>query len=814
MSGQRGRSTLAALITGSLAFAAPVASSIPADAQMSPGDAAEAGVLDEVVVTAERRTQSLQKSSIAIEVFSGQDLTAAGVVQTRDLVKLSPGVEVGQGGPATQIYIRGVGDFTSTPLTNPAVATYINGIYVARAQSIEGNFFDLDRIEVLKGPQGTLYGRNASGGAINVLPNPPKLGVLSANVDLEGGNYSNMQASAALNVPIGENFALRGAFQAVSRQGYATQGFDDDVHQSGRVQGLWQPNEALSLRISGDYTHIGGTGPAYVFKGVDSTLAAGLTALGIPLPTNPRATGADPSVQAVYYGIASVLGRCIPNAALATAATSAGSTPIMGAPQGRCASGRSSLISPDGNSLFGKYAGVDNRFWNLSAELNDDLGFAKLTVLPAYRNVENQYVTYPVLTYQDNDGQPELSESYSVETRLTNATDALKWVVGTYYFDEHQSARTGSNAGLIIGETINQYVLNTESYAGFAQATYSILPSLRVIGGLRYSMDDKNIDGANYTGPPGLPFVVGQPCYQKSALCPRDVFIGSRTFSNLSYKVGLEQDLTSSNMVYVTVATGEKAGGFNALSQAGTADTASYYRPEQLTAYEAGSRNRFFDDRLQFNVESFLWKYRDAQEFYSTTNASGNTVTALTNAGQATLYGLDADLKVRLTQADTLSIGFELLHSKFDSFSYTAAGAIQGVTTGCAVAAGKPFPTIDCSNRPLPRAPDYSGTASYKHVFLLGNGASIDATLSSQFSASRYLTVDYTPASQAEAYIMGDASLAYDSEKPWSLTAYVHNFNDALVYTGAYTIPSLFRGLTMANLGAPRTFGLRLDAHF
>jgi iron complex outermembrane receptor protein len=795
---------------GHIAFSDDV-SGDTADSRSEP---TTAPVLDEIVITAERRSESIEKSSLAVEVFSGQALQESGISNARDLTKLAPGVIIGQGGPAAQIYIRGVGDFTSTPITNPAVAVNIDGIYVARSQSIDGNFFDIDRVEILKGPQGTLYGRNASGGAINIITNKPQLNDFSVNENLEVGNYNEVNASAAANLPIGDTFAVRFAVQDVHRNGYATQGLDDDKHQSARIHALWQPNDAVSLLVSADYTHVGGLGPAYVFKGVDSTVGADLTALGVALPSNPRSNGTDPAYGQLIYGIGAALHLCIPSGALATATTAAGHAPILDAPRGLCPAGESSLISPPGNSIFGDQAGVDNRFWNVSAELNWKMDFATLTIIPAFRHVEDEYVTYPLVTYNDSFGQPETSDSTSIEARLGNATDLVKWTTGLYYFDENQSAETASNAGVVIGQSINEYSLSTKAPAAFGQVTYSVADRLRLIAGIRFTADHKTINGQNLTGYPGLPFVIGQPCYAETTPCVRDTFIGDKTFRNTTFKTGVEYDVTPKSLLYFTVATGNKSGGFNPASLPGTANVASSFAPEKLTAYELGSRSRFLDDGLELNFESFYWVYKNSQQFYSTLNASGNTVNELANAGSAIVYGLDVDLAYKPSLSDTIRLAVEGLHSRFDQFSYTSAGAIPDVTTGCAVTAGKPFPTINCAGEPLPRAPDYSGTASYTHSFNLPGKARIDATLDSQYSASRYLTVDYTSASDAQSYVILDASLSYYDSDRFMIGGFVRNLTNQLDYTGAYTIPSLFRSLTLANLAAPRTYGLRMSARF
>ena len=782
--------------------------------QSSLADAApQSSQISDVVVTAERRNQSVQRSSLAIEVFSGAALRDAGINQARDLTKLSPGVLIGQGGAATQIYIRGVGDFTSTPITNPAVAVNVDGVYVARSQSIEGNFFDLERIEVLKGPQGTLYGRNASGGAVNLIIAKPKLGQRSLDLTIEAGNYDLIKTEGAINLPIGDTLAVRGAFQIVQRNGYATQGLDDDRHESARMQAYWEPTPNLNLRVSADYEHVGGNGPASVFKGVASFVQTQLAALGIALPTNPRANGTDPAITPLYYGLAASLGRCVANGALGAAATSAGPTPITGQ-QGFCAAGFSSLYSPPSASYFGQNLHVNNRFLNASAEINWNLGPATLTLLPALRRVRNDYKSNVIFTFDSAPfGDPEKSDETSFEARLSHNDDHLKAVIGGYYFNEDQSVTTRADAGLIAGGNVTRYALGTRSYAAFGQTTVSLTQTLRLIGGIRYSVDHKTIDGAGLIQYPATLFFPGQPCYAGPALCQRDAFVGNRTFKRTSFKAGVEYDLAPANLLFATVATGHKSGGFNPFSLAGTVNTSSFYSPEKVTAWEAGSRNRFFNNRLQFNVEGFYWKYKDAQEFITTLNRVGGAANALTNAGQATMYGADVDLTARPTANDQLHLNGEYLHTVFDSFAYSAGGAIAGLTTGCSVTPGTPFPTVDCSGNPLPRAPKFSGTASYQHDFRLASGDRIEATVGAQYSASRYLTIDFTPASKAAAYTQFDAGLRYRTPGGFSVYAFGRNLTNRLVYTGAFT-QSLLPSLTLANLGAPRTYGIGLSAHF
>jgi iron complex outermembrane receptor protein len=171
------------------------------------------------VVTAERRPETLQKSSIALQVLGGEELERDGITQPKDLTLAIPGLAVGSGGPQPQYYIRGVGDLSSIALSNPAIATNLDGVYVARPVATNTNFFDVARVEVLKGPQGTLYGRNASGGAINVISNRPMLGDTTGYLSVEGGNFSATKGEGAINLPVSDTVALRAAFQVVNRDG-------------------------------------------------------------------------------------------------------------------------------------------------------------------------------------------------------------------------------------------------------------------------------------------------------------------------------------------------------------------------------------------------------------------------------------------------------------------------------------------------------------------------------------------------------------------------------------------------------------------
>jgi len=812
----------AALVTGlALVSAVYPMTAISAEASDS--------TLTEIVVTAQRREESLQKTSLALQVVSAAELADAGVIQVRDLGAVVPGLIISQGGAATQIYIRGVGDFGSTPITNPAVAFNLDGVYVARTQAVEGSLFDIARVEVLKGPQGTLYGRNASGGAINVITNAPSLSTFGGYGEVEAGNYGEVMVDGALNLPLSSQFALRASIQDVSRQGYLSEGGDDDHHQSGRLQALWK-TDALSVLAGVDYTHVGGDGPGYVAL----TPAARNNA-------SPWTQASDPIVEPYFFAAAAAQGACLPG----------GFFPTVVNP-GKCPALAPYPTPPFPPGTLGPYTSVfsfpgagthaDNTFWKVHADISADLGFATLTLLPAYQSAAMAYNASPAgLEYTDS---PDDSKAESLEARLSNSSGPASWVGGLYYFHQTQDSSEIIDGGLVQN---NNAVTNqsTRSEAAFGELTFSVTDDTRLIAGARYTSDRRTIDGSVSALPPSVSFLPSSPagiaCFGGLPNpCLLENYAGDKTFSKFTWKVGIEQDLTPQNLLYATVSTGFKAGGFDQ-SAGFTPGThaALSYDPENLTAFELGSRNRFLDNRLQFNAEAFYWKYKDHQEPRLTEDGLGVLSFDYQNAGDATLYGLDLDLVAKASDADTVRATVEYLHSVYDTFAYDvpanttgapfARGAGNGFTsldptspnaisTTCAVttitsgalAGGE---HVNCAGNPLTHAPRWSGSAGYEHRFGLPDDFGLTAAVNAQFASSRYLATDFLPSELAPSYISEDAFLTLaPRSNSWSLQAFCRNLSNRAIYTGAYEGP--LAGYIAANIAPPRTYGARFRVNF
>jgi iron complex outermembrane recepter protein len=485
------------------------------------------GQLEEVVVTAQRREETVQRSSLAIDVVAATELETGGVTQAMDLANVVPGLTVSQGGATVQTYLRGVGSFATDASAESSIAYNINSVYISRPNAIGPIFFDLARVEVLKGPQGTLYGRNASGGAINLITNRPTQ-EFEGRLSLEAGNFDHLQGTGVLNVPAGDTLAFRAAGQIVDREGYLSDGYDDQDTKAGRLLALWNPSETMSLLVTGEYAQIGGKGAGVVRR---SSLQ--------PVASDPWTGPSEPISQ----------------------------PPTAFIPNG-------TRVLDDGNT------DVESR--GLSAEFNWELPFATLTFIPAVRNVDIAYLTYtPAFRFDTT----ETSEQTSYELRLGNASERLNWVGGLFYFDEDQTEVYFLNANPIQQSNVD-VDLNNESWAAFGQATFSVNDTLRLIGGVRYTEEDKEQSGQTIATLP-VAAVTNNA--------------GQRSFDDVSWKAGVEYDVAPDSMLFFTAATGFKAGGFFPSVQAPN----NSYDPEELLAYTLGLRNRFLDRRLQVNVETF-----------------------------------------------------------------------------------------------------------------------------------------------------------------------------------------------------------------
>lgn len=721
----------------------------------------EAVGLEEIVVTVQRRSENAQRAGVPVSTITGDSLGNAGVTDVNNLTKMVPSLVVQpQGGSSTNFYMRGVGSFGTNAFAENAIAFNFAGVYLARPTSPVGTLFDLQRIEVVKGPQGTLYGRNATGGAINVIPRAPDLGRTEVDLTAEYGNYDTKKLSAAFNAPLGNTFAVRLAGQAVKRDGYLSDGSDDEEGQAARASLLFEPSDNFSTVLIADYFHQDG-------RGVGSVLVPGATAPTAP-PIEQRIAGSDP--------------RSVAELRLRFPAVRAGA------------------VAPPLSNSF-----VDSTFYGVTLVTEADLGFATLTVLPAYRRSEPDFLTY-------NNGflarVSEKDDQYSFEARLaSNGDGAVNYVVGGYYFNERQDAENTFSQGAV-STTIFSPLLKTESTAVFGQLTFAVSERFRLVGGARYTDEHKTLSTPLRQLTPATPN-------------PPPTFVtGDLPFDEVTWKAGVEFDATDRSLIYANAATGFKAGGFFVAAIDNT------FLPEELTAYTIGSKNRFLDNRLQFNAELFYWDYKDQQVSFvgpaqyapAVYGPGGITV----NAGNARIQGVDLDVLAQPTDSIRIGVNVQYLDLRYKSFVYTAfSGNGAPVRSGCAVSPNTSLPVnpparlfaVDCSGQSGLNAPEWSANLSYEQEFAVGADLNLILGARSRIETSRYLALDYLPEERQGNYTMSDIYMTLEGpDDHWSFTGFVNNVEDETVLASA--TQRQFIPVVYSALRPPRTYGLRVAFHY
>lgn len=688
----------------------------------------QAGVAD-IVVTAEKRPSVIQKVAISVAVATPEMLQNAGVTNLNDLAKIAPGLSMSQTGNATMISIRGVSSRDYNETGDPAVAVSIDGMFIQRSTSLNTSFFDLDRVEVLRGPQGTLYGRNATGGAVNIISARPKKD-FEASASASYGNYDSIHAEAMVNAPLGEGAILRVAAVHESNDGYTAIGGgkrgDDEGYWGVRSRLLLQPTDRLEVLLTGEYVKQSAVGPVR---------------LGVPLTFD---------VNGAY---------------------------VDGPP--RIESDRRWNLDHPGSLR------VENA--SARASVQYDLDWLTLNYVGGYRQSK-------VKRDEDYDGtdaltvgfpQDENVKTQSHELRFATASDRpLSAQGGLYYFEEKNdllAAVLDGGFGTYVPITTYDYKgsgkgVLARSRAAFLQASYIPVLGLTLEAGIRRSHDTKRRDGV-------ISSVDFDLYYNDGTLIYSDTPQNSRaSFSKTNYHLGAKYEFTPKHMVYAKFDTGYKAGGFTELAA---------YNPENLSAFEIGSKNRFAGNKLQLNASAFYYDYKDQQVLQVV-----DTSTIVRNAGLARIWGAELEAVATPIPRGRLDVSLSYLHARFRDFETI-----------------DPFgnPVQLAGNRPV-QSPSLTLFAGYEHEFAVGDGH-VTARVQTQLQSSSYLTVYNYRAGRQDAYSRSDATLTYVSPGDrYSVQLFARNIENKRIFAQAE--PDSFTGNHFYQFGTPRTYGVRLAVKY
>jgi iron complex outermembrane recepter protein len=778
-------------------FVASFVVSFPALTQAAPdaatGDSASAVKpgeleLEEVVVTAQHRDETVQKAALPVAVVQADQLARSGIVGLDTLDKLVPALQVVTGGQGNLIFIRGVGNFSFTANADPAAAFNDDGIYIGRSSSTVGSFFDLDRIEVLKGPQGTLYGRNATAGAINVLPAQPRLGEWSGFGTVSYGNYDAQIVEGALNVPLGSDAAFRLSGNFVKHDGYLNDGTSADDSHAFRTQFKAQLTPDLTLRLVAHYAHQGG-------------IAAGSSYAG-RVVFNP----------ALGKFVFTPSGLSIEDGLFTPAAAAFRGTGAAGTLPGRFLDPLA-MLPNQRNDIGGVNAHID---WTTP--------IGTFTVIPSWeRGVKNNFNVNSGVDVGDRQD----TRQYSIEARLVSSGDRLiDYMLGTYYFNEKIDDNTHNSTGALANFIPAQY--ETRSPSAYVNLTLHATDRLRFTGGMRYTSDHKEFSSstttlgvvcaivANCPTAPLLPYTLTlaeQPVFPAAVGAPpvasapgvlvarSDVATsGSFSKSKPTYRGAVEFDVGPSSLAYTSIESGYRAGGFNL--------DGTIYNPETITAYTLGLKNQFFSHRVLLNLELFDWKYRDQQLSNADVDATGRLGVITRNIGRSTIRGAEVEGRVLVTSQTTLSTDVQYLDSKYDSFAYTTPARLY---SGCQVTLGARN-AVDCSGKPALNSPEWSITLGAQQVVPLG-ALQLTLNANTQYKAGYFTNFGYTPQDHQDALWRSDAEMTIGRpDAKWEITGFVHNIENNRAQVFSTVSPG--SNLIVTNNSPPRTYGARVSARF
>ena len=779
--------------------------------------AADAGLV-EVVVTAQRKVESSQKAAVPLDVVQGSSLLSAGLTQVDRLNQMAPALSIEPTSTGNLIFLRGVGNFTVVTTSDPAVAFNYDGVYLGRPTSSTGMFYDLDRVEILKGPQGILYGRNATGGAINVLPTQPKLNDNSGYASASFGSYKHVNAEAAVNLSVGERSALRISMAMANHDGYLRDGTTDEKTNAARIQLKTELTPALTLRIAADYAHNDGAGNGISYYGRYARNPAVPVSAG-PVPGSNYYTFIPASLavdEGVYSDASQAYRQTVPFGPLGS---------------------RLQALAP--------YAYVGNNFYGANAELTLETTAGTLTVIPSWRVAKlNNLGSAGSFIYRDL----EKDRQNSFEARFTGKQVGIfDYQVGGYYYDESVNAKinlTISNAANFIDQK-----LTTASYAAFGRLTAHVTDRLRIVGGARYTKDDKTFQQAtigavinclatNAFGAPNCPTAPQIPYVDAPSQYPFPfpattgaipVFVGipgptnppnyliirSDTTNNqplkssrVSWRGALEFDVAPQSLLYVSAETGYRSGGFSSAVGFET------YQPEYITAYTIGMKNRFLNNRVQLNVETFLWDYKNQQVNHVGLDLNGRTANFTQNIGNSRIQGMEIDVRFLATRSTLLSADVQYLDAKQQNYVYTQ-GPGNPPLTGCNVsfnaARAAPY-TVDCSGQTSYNSPKWTVNLAAQQTIDMGDHKFI-LGVDTQNKGNRPIGFGYLPQQTLPSNWTTNAQVAFGpSDDHWLIAAYVRNIEDDRIPIYSSTHPSA--NLLIAGTTPPRTFGLRASVRF
>ena len=762
--------------------------------------------LEVIEVTAQKRVQSLQSVGISVTALNQDALERAGIEDISRIELVTPGVSFGFIGSDAKIAIRGANS-NNTFADNSSIAGFFaDGVYRPRASQQSQAFFDVGRIEILKGPQGTLYGRNTFAGAVNLTTNVASLDGFDMGVKLGYSRFNAQRTESFINQPLTEDLAVRVAVQTLRSDGYIDNigpagdlGQDDNFNY--RISSYWEPSEDFNATVRFTSINQKGTTPG-IFA------AEGL---GAPVDEN---------------GVTDVRGNFVDFG-----------NPAPGSAGTDSAFDRPNTVSYDVENKR------DNQENNLTLELNWDLDAVTVKSISSYTDFssaldfDGDFSPNPGYAYYWD----EEVESVTQELQVSSNTDSdFFWTAGAYYSKDEigfgfSQLRTQSNAafGTFTDAQGREFTLfngtelldpfgrgNFSDYADFQevdvttlgiffQSEYAITDQLTLITGIRYNEEEKetntffgtsrDADGANLPGVTNFG-LNGRPrgLYNYTIAPERS---GEETFDIVTWKVGFNYQLNKDSLLYGTGSTGFLSGGLNS--------NGSSFDQQESEAWEIGMKNRFLDNSLQVNFAFYKNEFTDLVTQRLIFPDSGTAVTVSENAGSVDVVGFEADVNWLATDNLYVTAALSLMDAEYDTFGVRNPFQLNGGVPSGEVNNG----LIELGGTTPPWSPDVTLSLGAGYVFELSGGSTLTPYLQFYYS-DEYNTDDVSIYSTQiqDAYTKTDLRLTWTSEDELlSFEAFVENIEDEDVLARTNVGGN---GLVQGSYLFPRNYGVRMSYQF
>ena len=735
-----------------------------------------AGTIEEIIVTAQKRAQSVQDVPIAITSLTGEEVDALGMRTAADVQYQIPGLIVSYSSTNAipNFVLRGVGLNDFTAIQSSPVAVHVDEVYYGNSTLLNFQLFDIERVEALKGPQGTLYGRNSTGGSVNFFSNKPTE-EFEAGLDLGYANYEAYTVEGFVSGPLSETLSGRLSFNVSQQDGgpftHPSLGEIGELDRYAvRGQLLWDVSEDLSAHL-------------LVFGGQDDS--EGNQYEGVPTFTNDAefnicgpvmAGDLEPSDACSFDGEGAILRDDDDPYTLQKA-----------------------LINRDEIDAFGVVFSADY-----------DLGFATLTSISAYNTADRK-------SQEDADGTVVRSIDVGYETDFEQFTEELRlsspgdgrwvWTIGLFYSaDELETPRTETDAGDFDFRQNHAYILETDSFAAFWHNEFRLTERFSVTAGIRYTDEERSFKGGTInvdfgSGPTGNGDFVASPGplpgdYSDPAIFDEAYIDEEISFNEVSWSVGASMDISDTVMVYAGISNGFKSGGF--IGDITVQEILQEpYDEETLTAYEVGLKADLLEGALRWNTSLFYYDYEDAILALSV-DGTGVVDSLLINenAADAEVYGVESEIWYAPTEDLDIKFGVTYLDTE-----------TEGIPTS-------PFNVQErLDGNELPYAPEFSANGLVRYQAHIADGWTGRAQFDFTTRSDHWGESDNINVSKLDGYTLLNARVGLGSETGnWSVGVWCKNLTDKEYFIYVNNLQAF--GSILRTPGFPRTYGVDLSLRF